>query len=107
MMAGVTSSGASTFTSTSRRSRVGWSKSAAPSRTRQSKKNTESGSSLRRAAASCWLPKRLIVTGNGRGRPLGRSAIASPSRISDGALERRTAATISGTRAVTSFRLRV
>ncbi len=59
------------------------------------------------ASTSSLRPNRRIVTWNGCGAPPGASAIASPSRISSRTGSGRTAATISGTAAVTSLRLRV
>ena len=60
----------------------------APSRSRQSKKNTESGSSRRIASTSSLRPNRRIVTWNECGEPSALSAIASPSRISESAGKR-------------------
>ena len=44
------------------------------------------------------LAARLAVSWNGRGRPSGRSAIASPSRITERSGSARTASAISGMR---------
>jgi hypothetical protein len=52
-------------------------------------------------------PNRFMVTWNDCGEPSGFNAIASPSSIRVLRGEARTASTISGTRAVTSLRVRV
>src|SRR2546427_237965 len=69
-----------------RRSMPPLSTSGSPSRSRQSKKNTDNGSSPRTSATSSLRPKRRIVTWKGWGLPSGRKAIASPSRISERAV---------------------
>ena len=74
---------------------------------RTSKKNGVSGTDSRSAAASPRLAARLAVSWNGRGRPSGRSAIASPSRISVRAGSARTASTISGMRSPMGSSVRV
>ena len=53
------------------------------------------------------VPKRLIVTWKGCGRPSARSAIASPSSTIVPGASVRIASTISGTRSVMSARFRV
>jgi len=60
----------------------------------------------RAASANCVArlpPKRRIDTWNGCSEPSGLSAIASPSRIARESRSARTAATISGALAVTSW----
>ena len=61
----------------------------------------------RRAAASPRLAARLAVSWNGRGRPSGRSAMASPSRITERSGSARTASAISGMRSPTGSSVRV
>ena len=53
-----------------------------PSACRTSKKYVDNGAVARAAATSTRDDTRLPVSWNGRGRPSGRSAIASPSRTS-------------------------
>src|SRR5439155_863620 len=74
---------------------------------RTSKKNDERGTVRRSSGTSSRLPKRLMVNWNGCGRPSGRSAMASPSRITAATGSPRTASTTSGTRSVMSARFRV
>ena len=78
-----------------------------PSRCRTSKKNGVSGTLVRSVSTSPRLAARLAVSWNGRGRPSGRSAIASPSRMTERSGSARTASTISGIRSPTSSRVRV
>ena len=56
-----------------------------------------------------WLDARrpTVVTWNGRGRPSGRRATASPSRTAPRTSSASAASTISGTRVVMSSRVRV
>ncbi len=58
-------------------------------------------------ATSAWLAVRAEVTWNGRGRPSGYRAAASPSSTASLTHSERAAATISGTRLVMSSRVRV
>ena len=72
------------------------------------RRSADSGAVRARSALSVFVPKRLIVTWNGSGRPSSRSAIASPSSTS--ARHRRASARprrSPGARSVMSARLRV
>ncbi|CPB21630.1 Uncharacterised protein [Mycobacterium tuberculosis] len=72
-----------------------------------SKKNTESGCVARAAATSTDRPNRDAVTWKRCGRLSGHSAIASPSATRSRTGSASVASTTSGSRAVTSSRLRV
>ena len=89
------------------RSAAGRSIRSAPSRWRTSKKNGVSGTSRRRVATSPRLAARLAVSWNGRGRPSGRSAIASPSRTIERTGSASATSTTSGTRSVIGSSVRV
>ena len=89
------------------RSAAGRSIRSAPSRWRTSKKNGVSGTSRRRVSTSPRLAARLAVSWNGRGRPSGRSAIASPSRTIERTGSASAASTTSGTRSVIGSSVRV
>ena len=92
-----------------KRSVAGRSIRSSPSRWRMSKTNGDSGYSVWNSVRSfrLRLPNRLIVRPKGWGRRSGRSAIASASRTAASSGTARIAATISGTRSVTSARFRV
>ena len=68
---------------------------------------TVSGTRVAARRPSVLLPVRDAVSWNGRGRPSARSAITSPSSTSASTVRASTASTTSGSRSVTSSRLRV
>ena len=82
-------------------------RSGRPRRGGGSRRRTPTAASVRCPAVSAFVPKRLIVTWNGSGRPSSRSAIASPSSTSADTSSPCTTSTISDARSVMSARLRV
>ena len=82
-------------------------RSGRPRRGRGSRRRTPTAASVRCRSVSAFVPKRLIVTWNGSGRPSSRSAIASPSSTSADTSSPCTTSTISEARSVMSARLRV